>query len=80
MKATDAAGFEIEKGKYGGTYAQEETAIHFMNWFDASFYVYFIKNSKRCQMVNCSFIFEKLRTILMKLEIGWIRLLGKIQI
>lgn len=32
----------MEKGKYGGTYAHEEIAYHFANWFDVEYYVYFI--------------------------------------
>jgi len=60
MKATDATGFEIEKGKYGGTYAHEEIAIHFMNWFDASFYVYFIKKFKEITNGNLQFHIKKI--------------------
>ena len=60
MKATNAVGFDIEKGKYGGTYAHEEIAIHFMNWFDASFYVYFIKKFKEVSAGNLQFHIKKI--------------------
>jgi hypothetical protein len=60
MKATAASGFEIEKGKYGGTYAHEEIAIHFMNWFDASFYVYFIKKFKEMSNGELQFHIRKI--------------------
>lgn len=42
VKETNAYGLIVEKGKYGGTYAHEDIAYHFANWFDVEFYVYFI--------------------------------------
>lgn len=41
-KETKAIGLIVEKGKYGGTYAHEDIAYHFANWFDVEFYVHFI--------------------------------------
>ena len=43
IKGTEAKGLIVEKGKYGGTYAHEDIAYHFANWFDVEFYVFFIK-------------------------------------
>ena len=42
INETNANGLIVEKGKYGGTYAHEDIAYHFANWFDVEFYVYFI--------------------------------------
>lgn len=55
VKETNASGLIVEKGKYGGTYAHEDIAYHFANWFDVEFYVYFImKFREMAQLKNKS--------------------------
>ncbi len=44
---TDAIGVRATAGRYGGTYAHFDIAIHFANWFSPEFYVYFIKDYER---------------------------------
>ena len=44
---TDAVGIRATAGRYGGTYAHFDIAIHFANWFSPEFYVYFIKDYER---------------------------------
>jgi KilA domain-containing protein len=47
---TDAVGIRATAGRYGGTYAHFDIAIHFANWFSAEFYVYFIKDYERLKI------------------------------
>ncbi len=51
-KKTDAIGLIVEKGKFGGTYAHEDIAYHFANWFDVEFYVFFIKKFRELSEVK----------------------------
>ena len=44
---TKAIGIKATAGRYGGTYAHFDIAIHFANWFSAEFYVYLIKDYDR---------------------------------
>lgn len=44
---TDAVGIKATAGRYGGTYAHFDIAIHFANWFSAEFYVYLVKDYER---------------------------------
>ena len=44
---TDAIGIRATAGRYGGTYAHFDIAIHFANWFSAEFYVYLVKDYDR---------------------------------
>jgi len=44
---TDAIGIKATAGRYGGTYAHFDIAIHFANWFSAEFYVYLVKDYDR---------------------------------
>jgi hypothetical protein len=47
IETVGAIGIVSEPGRYGGTYAQEEITIQFMNWLDVEFYLYFIAEFKR---------------------------------
>lgn len=44
---TGAIGIKAAAGRYGGTYAHFDIAIHFANWFSAEFYVYLVKDYDR---------------------------------
>ena len=60
---TNAIGFIVERGRYGGTYAHRDIAYHFANWFDARFYVFFIQtfNQMALQVENMNqFYLEKI--------------------
>lgn len=50
IEQAQATGIVSEPGRYGGTYAHEEIAIQFMNWFDVEFYLYFIIEFKRLKI------------------------------
>lgn len=41
---TNAKFIKSTKGRYGGTFAHQQIAIHFANWLDARFYILFVKN------------------------------------
>lgn len=43
IEKTGAIGIVSFAGKYGGTYAHRDIALHFCNWFEPVFYVYMIK-------------------------------------
>lgn len=47
---TGAIGLRATAGRYGGTYAHFDIAIHFANWFSAEFYVYLIKDYQRLRI------------------------------
>ncbi len=44
---TNARGIRAKAGRYGGTYAHFDIAIHFANWLSPEFYVYLIKDYER---------------------------------
>lgn len=41
---TKAKFIKATRGRYGGTFAHQQIAIHFANWLDARFYVLFVKS------------------------------------
>ena len=45
--STNAIGIEARAGRYGGTYAHADIALHFANWLSPEFYVYLIKEFQR---------------------------------
>lgn len=47
---TGATGIKATAGRYGGTYAHFDIAIHFANWFSAEFYVYLVKDYQRLKV------------------------------
>ncbi|MEM9920270.1 MAG: KilA-N domain-containing protein [Bacteroidota bacterium] len=47
IEQTNAIGIRSTKGRYGGTFAQEEIALNFCYWLSPAFQVYFIKEFKR---------------------------------
>lgn len=47
IKQTNAIGIETSTGRYGGTYAHKDIAIHFAAWLNPSFYLYLIKEFQR---------------------------------
>jgi hypothetical protein len=47
VEETNAMGIEARPGRYGGTYAHSDIAIHFANWLSPEFYVYLIKEFQR---------------------------------
>lgn len=51
-KKTDAIGIHVEKGRYGGTYAYDEIAIQFSNWFNPLVYIHFIKAFKELAAIE----------------------------
>jgi len=47
IERTGAMGMYAKAGRYGGTYAHSDIAIHFANWLNPAFYVYLIKEVQR---------------------------------
>jgi hypothetical protein len=43
VEKTGAVGINSTAGRYGGTYAHFDIAIHFCNWLSPAFYVHFVK-------------------------------------
>ncbi len=44
---TNAIGIESSSGRYGGTFAHFDIAIHFCNWLSPEFYAYFIEQFRQ---------------------------------
>jgi len=44
---TNAIGFKVKRGKYGGTWAHEDIALEFASWLSPEFKVYLITEFKR---------------------------------
>ena len=67
IKATNANGFIVKSGRYGGTYAHKDIAFKFANWISVEFELYVVKE------------FQRLKEIENK-ELGWnvSRILSKI--
>lgn len=49
---TDAVGLHSVPGRYGGTYAHADIALQFATWFDASTYLYLIKDYQRLKSLE----------------------------
>ena len=47
IKETNATGIIAKPGRYGGTYAHKDIAIHFAAWLNPTFYYYLIKEFQR---------------------------------
>lgn len=47
IELTNAIGIEARTGRYGGTYAHRDIAIHFAAWLNPSFYLYLIQEFQR---------------------------------
>ena len=49
---TNAIGIEAKAGRYGGTYAHNEIALHFTTWLSPEFHVYLVKEFKRLKKIE----------------------------
>lgn len=47
IKATGAIGLDAIKGRYGGTYAHKDIAVHFSTWLSPEAYLYMVKEFQR---------------------------------
>jgi hypothetical protein len=47
VKATQAIGFVVKSGRYGGTYAHKDIALKFASWISVEFELYLIKEFQR---------------------------------
>ncbi len=47
ISKTGANGIQARAGRYGGTYAQRDIALHFCTYFNSAFYLYLIKEFDR---------------------------------
>ncbi|MCF8245021.1 MAG: KilA-N domain-containing protein [Saprospiraceae bacterium] len=56
---TKAIGINSPAGRYGGTYAHFDIAVHFCNWLSPAFYVYFVKQFRELKESNAAHIGEK---------------------
>ncbi len=52
-KATNAIGFEVKSGRYGGgTFAHRDIAIHFCSWLSPTFQLYLVKEFQRLKEIE----------------------------
>ena len=47
INATNAKGFTVKAGRYGGTYAHKDIAFKFASWISVEFELYIIKEFQR---------------------------------
>jgi len=47
IKATDAIGFVVKSGRYGGTFAHKDIAFKFASWISVEFELYIVKEFQR---------------------------------
>lgn len=47
IEKTEAIGLISKRGRYGGTYAHHDIALHFCFWYEPEFQVYLVKEFKR---------------------------------
>lgn len=52
IKLTNAIGIESTAGRYGGTFAHKDIAIHFAAWLKPTFYLYLIKEFQRLKEIE----------------------------
>lgn len=52
VEITGAIGITSKSGRYGGTYADEDIAIHFGQWLSPEFSLYVIKEFKRLKLLE----------------------------
>ena len=50
ISATNAKFMKVEKGRYGGVYANFDIAAHFMMWLSSVWQIFFIKDYHRLKM------------------------------
>lgn len=47
IEGTNAKGMTSSSGRYGGTFAAYDVAVHFSNWLSPEFYLYFVTEFRR---------------------------------
>ncbi len=52
IEKTNATGISSKSGRYGGTYAHEDVALHFAQWLSPEFNLYVIKEFKRLKQIE----------------------------
>ena len=52
IEKTNATGISSKSGRYGGTYAHEDIALHFAQWLSPEFNLYVIKEFKRLKQIE----------------------------
>ncbi|MCX6807433.1 MAG: KilA-N domain-containing protein [Patescibacteria group bacterium] len=52
IEKTKASGLSSKSGRYGGTYAHEDIAMHFAQWLSPEFNLYVIKEFKRLKQIE----------------------------
>lgn len=59
VEKTGAIGINSTAGRYGGTYAHFDIAIHFCNWLSPAFYVHFVKQFREMRESEAARLGEK---------------------
>lgn len=59
VETTGAVGLVTKKGRFGGTYAHRDIAVQFCTWFNASFYLYFVKEFQRLKIEETATLEDK---------------------
>ncbi|MCR9290526.1 MAG: KilA-N domain-containing protein [Bacteroidetes bacterium] len=52
IKQTNAIGIQSKPGRYGGTFAHKDIAVHFAAWLKPTFYLYLVKEFQRLKSVE----------------------------
>ncbi len=52
INATNAIGFMVKAGRYGGTYAHKDIAFKFANWISVEFELYVVKEFQRLKEIE----------------------------
>ena len=52
IMTTNAKGFTVKKGRYGGTWAQEEIALEFASWLSPELRLYVVQEFKRLKQLE----------------------------
>ena len=52
VNATNAIGFAVKSGRYGGTYAHKDIAFKFASWISVEFELYIVKEFQRLKEVE----------------------------
>ena len=52
IEKTNASGISSKSGRYGGTYAHEDIAMHFAQWLSPEFNLYVIREFKRLKQIE----------------------------
>ena len=66
---TGAIGISSKSGRYGGTYAHEDIAMHFAQWLSPEFNLYVIREFKRLKQMEAQRLSEEFYNFLFSINL-----------